>query len=570
MLLAPFQTVFRFLFLSSALAYTNSVYDIFDIGKDDWSKNYGVFPESERSSALKEVREMFTFAYDCYMKCAFPLDELDPIKCRGRGPDKENPSNININDVLGDYSLTLIDALDTLALMGNATEFQRAVSLIIEHVSFDKGSTVQVFEANIRLLGGLLSAHLLMEDPKSPFGNLTPDWYMGDLLFLAHDLGDRLLSAFLDSKTDLPHPRVNLVTGVPKNSRTDSCTAAVGSLILEFGVLSRLIGDPIYETYARKAVAALWKRRNNVTGLFGNTVDVESGEWISTTSGLGAGQDSFYEYLLKSYILFQEKEDLDMFVESYESIKKYLRYGRSECNSGVGPHPMYLNVDMSSGNVVTNWIDSLQAAFSGLQVLNGDIQEAICQHALYYGIWKRYGFLPERYNWKYKGPDVRFYPLRPEFAESTYLLYRATKNPFYLHVGTDILHSINTYTKTNCGYATIHDVNDMSLEDRQESFFLSETVKYLYLLFDDANPMHQRPLEDKYLFTTEGHIFPISVQWRNKIWENDGPFQFYKPNFVSNRTQNPSCENSGVYSKHLLPLRPQYLNQVFSHFKSDS
>ena len=75
--------------------------------------------------------------------------------------------NININDALGDYSLTLIDALDSLAVslwrrctrsilslfiqvMGNYSEFQHAVKLVIKHVSFDKCSTVQVFEANIR------------------------------------------------------------------------------------------------------------------------------------------------------------------------------------------------------------------------------------------------------------------------------------------------------------------------------------------------------------------------------------------------------------------------------------
>ena len=87
----------------------------------------------------------------------------------GRGPDYENPSNININDVLGDYSLTLVDVLDTLAIMGNKTEFQKAVKLVLDHVNFDKSNTVQIFEANIRVLGGLLSAHLLMEDIKASF-----------------------------------------------------------------------------------------------------------------------------------------------------------------------------------------------------------------------------------------------------------------------------------------------------------------------------------------------------------------------------------------------------------------
>ena len=61
---------------------------------------------------------------------------------------------------------------------------------------------------------------------------------------------------------------------------------------------------------------------------------------------------------------------------------------------------------------------------------------------------------------------------------------------------------------SRCGYATIHDVHDKSLEDRQESFFLSETVKYLYLLFDTENPINAN--ERRYVFSTEGHVFPLA------------------------------------------------------------
>ena len=178
--------------------------------------------------------------------------------------------------------------------------------------------------------------------------------------------------------------------------------------------------------------------------------------------------------------MFGEAADIEMFNESYDSIKQYMRRGRARCNSGDGLHPLYVNVEMETGHTATNWIDSLQAAFPGVQVLHGDLEEAICHHALYYSIWRhKYGCLPERYNWKMDAPDVKFYPLRPELVESTYMLYRATKNPFYLHVGREILHSLNNHTKAKCGYATVHDVQDKSLEDRQESFFLSETVKYL-------------------------------------------------------------------------------------------
>ena len=142
----------------------------------------------------------------------------------------------------GDYSLSLVDVLDTLAIMGNKTEFQKAVKLVLDHVNFDKPNTVQVFEANIRVLGGILSAHLLMEDQNGPFFHMTPDWYMGDLLTLAHDLADRLILAFDETLTGLPHPRIHLIQGLPEQGRLDSCTAGAGSLILEFGTLSRLLG----------------------------------------------------------------------------------------------------------------------------------------------------------------------------------------------------------------------------------------------------------------------------------------------------------------------------------------
>lgn len=64
-------------------------------------------------------------------------------------------------DLFFSYSLTLIDALDTLAVMGNKTEFQRVAHLITQKANFDVDINVSVFETNIRIVGGLLSAHLM-------------------------------------------------------------------------------------------------------------------------------------------------------------------------------------------------------------------------------------------------------------------------------------------------------------------------------------------------------------------------------------------------------------------------
>ncbi|TEA28726.1 hypothetical protein DBR06_SOUSAS16410003 [Sousa chinensis] len=582
-------------------------------GRDEYEKRYsGAFPPQLRAQMRDLARGMFVFGYDNYMAHAFPEDELNPIHCRGRGPDRGDPSNLNINDVLGNYSLTLVDALDTLAIMGNSSEFQKAVKLVINTVSFDKDSTVQVFEATIRVLGSLLSAHRIITDSKQPFGDMTIKDYDNELLHMAHDLAVRLLPAFENTRTGIPYPRVNLKTGVPPDSNNETCTAGAGSLLVEFGILSRLLGDSTFEWVARRAVKALWNLRSNDTGLLGvghlvetlyvqealathaadrtdkderatrssllfpvrdesNVVNIQTGHWVGKQSGLGAGLDSFYEYLLKSYILFGEKEDLEMFNAVYKSIQNYLRRGREACNEGEGDPPLYVNVNMFSGQLMNTWIDSLQAFFPGLQVLIGDVEDAICLHAFYYAIWKRYGALPERYNWQLQAPDVLFYPLRPELVESTYLLYQATKNPFYLHVGMDILQSLEKYTKVKCGYATLHHVIDKSKEDRMESFFLSETCKYLYLLFDEENPVHKSGT--RYMFTTEGHIVSVDAHLRESPWkeffsEEGGRDPVGKsghrprPHELKVINSSSNCNRVPDERRYSLPLKSVYMRQI--------
>ena len=195
----------------------------FGAEEDRWGGPMGT---EERLSNLEHARQMFTFGYDNYMRHAFPLDELNPHLCTGRGVDYGDATNININDALGNFSLTLIDSLDTLAVMGNRTEFARAVGLVIKHVSFDQNSTVQVFEVSIRVLGGLLSAHCIAVAPE--FG-MHPPGYGGELLHMAEDLGRRLLPAFQNTKTGIPHPRVHLqngldIPGFPATLTNETCS----------------------------------------------------------------------------------------------------------------------------------------------------------------------------------------------------------------------------------------------------------------------------------------------------------------------------------------------------------
>jgi ER degradation enhancer, mannosidase alpha-like 1 len=263
----------------------------------DYSQ-YLYFSDAERQRLKQLSKEMFDYGYNNYLNHAFPMDELDPIHCQGRGPDS-NIDNININDSLGDYLLTLVDSLSTLVVMGNATEFQRASSIIFQYLNFDKDTNVQVFEATIRMLGGLLSAHLIAINKEQPFNILKIQNYDNQFLNLAQDLGDRLLVAFNKLDTKLPYPRVNLRNGLPNNSFSYTCTSGAGSLLLEFGMLSELLNDPVYERAARDAVEFIYSKKDNMTGLVGNQIDIHTGQWLSEMSGLGAGMDSFYEYLLK-------------------------------------------------------------------------------------------------------------------------------------------------------------------------------------------------------------------------------------------------------------------------------
>lgn len=128
------------------------------------------------------------------------------------------------------------------------------------------------------------------------------DWYDDGLLDLAYDLGERLLPAFA-TPTGLPFHRVNLRHGVEKTESKETCTAAAGTLHIEFAMLSMLTGDMRFEIVARKAVKKIWSKRSSLD-LVGSNLNIFSGQWTQSHASIGGGVDSFYEYLFKSWILF--------------------------------------------------------------------------------------------------------------------------------------------------------------------------------------------------------------------------------------------------------------------------
>lgn len=182
---------------------------------------------------------------------------------------------------------------------------------------------------------------------------------------------------------------------------------------------------------------------------------------------------------------------------------------------------MLLDVHMHRPHTTSrNFMDALLAFWPGLQVLKGDIKPAIETHEMLYQVIQRHNFLPEAFTTDFQVHWGQ-HPLRPEFLESTYLLYLATDDPYYLRVGEQVLRSLQKHAWVPCGYAAVKDVRTGVHEDRMDSFVLAETFKYLYLLF--AKPSDLIIDLDQFIFTTEAHLLPLSLARLSNLTVVPGP-----------------------------------------------
>ncbi|ODQ79499.1 glycoside hydrolase family 47 protein [Babjeviella inositovora NRRL Y-12698] len=492
------------------------------------------FTKKHLALLRNETKELFDFAWKSYIQFGFPSDEVAPLTCMPLGPDYEDPTNYYKNDVMGNYSLMLFDNLDTFVVMDDYEGWRNALSLVKEHYQdFSINVTVQVFEVNIRVLGGLLSAHLFASDDSSRFS--LPD-YDGFLLDLAHDLGTRLLPAYeYTASKGIPLPRVNLKYGlsryVTENHQRDNCVAG-STIIVEFGLLSRLTGDDRFLQSSVKTLKHVWSKRSEL-GLLPTSYNPRDGQPMDSFTGIGASVDSFYEYLLKYSVLFGEGDEHHELVYGMwkDSYKALTANSRNEW--------LYGNVDTKAGFMVSAWVDALMAFWPGLQVLNGDVKDAARYNTLYLKLWNTYGGIPERWTF-YRttqrlpsGVDtfdpigLEWYPLRPEFIESCYHLYRATKDPLYLQIGQRILQDFREVFIAPCGFAGFQNIKSGERANRMESFALSETLKYLYLLFDEDNLVHSHAFHNgkSLVFSTEAHPLWFNNRMdprRNKTLKNFG------------------------------------------------
>lgn len=420
--------------------------------------------EINKNEYAEKVKQEFLHSWNAYKKYAWGNDQLKPLSKTFHNWYDES------------LLMTPVDAFDTMVLMGLKAEAKETKELIFKNLSFDKNFFVQNFEITIRLLGGLISAYQLDGDER--------------FLDLAEDLGNRLLPAF-NSKTGMPYVNVNLKTGEVKNPVNNP--AEIGTLMLEFGMLSKLTGNPVYFDKAKYAITELFKRKSDI-GLVGTTINVENGEWQNTETHISGMIDSYYEYLIKSYLLFDDKDFKIMYDESISAVNKYLL---DSASTGW----WYAHADMNTGEKTQTVFGALDAFMPAMLVLGDDLKTAEQIQESCYKMWTHFGIEPEEFKYKTFEVTSPYYILRPENIESAFYLYRKTKNLKYLEMGKTFFDSIIKYCKVDEGFTSLKSVMSKEKNDSMESFFLAETLKYLYLIFAPEETFDL----NKYVFNTEAH-----------------------------------------------------------------
>lgn len=342
--------------------------------------------------------------------------------------------------------MTPVDAMDTMYLMGMKDEGDKTKEYVILNLSFDADIYVKNFEIVIRILGGLLSTYQITGDKR--------------LLDLATDLGNRLLPVF-ESPTGLPYMYINLKTGKVRGSETNP--AEIGTLLIEFGALSKLTENPIYFDKAKRGLVELYNRQSAI-GLVGSSIDVETGKWIDPTSHISGGIDSYYEYLLKGWLLFDDLDCKRMWEASVAAVNKYLS---QQAPTGF----WYGSADMNTGKRLATHFGALDAFFPAVLALSGDLDRAKRLEQSAYLMWTTFGIEPEEIDYMTMKITHDGYPLRPEIIESAYYLYYFTKDPRYVEMGRTFFKGLEKFCRVDTGYAALSKVETKEKKDDMESFF---------------------------------------------------------------------------------------------------
>ena len=452
---------------------------------------------ADKQRAAK-VRTAFRDAWTGYKKCAYGRDFLKPMTCKG-------------SDWLN-ASLTLIDSLDTLWLLGFEKEFDDAVNYLVNN--FDYSSSGSVFELVIRVIGGLMSAYQLSKRE--------------DLLNIASNFASQLLIVF-DTPTHLPVPNIDMVSGRPSTwgwAPRSTFLAHAGSLAPELMTLAQYSNNFAIRK-ASDRILEFFFNKKSYHGLWPTRIDFSTGLFANLDVSFDAYCDSFYEYLLKLYIMTDGQCDKcgKLYRKAIDGMKKYLLRNNT--------HGVYV------GSIKTGAVDDsltyLSFFIPGMLSLGSfyfnetDFDLAI-QMADTFAKWHSQnpsGLMGDAYTFTSEKISLHdtSYKLRPEFMETCFYLYRFTGDQKWRDIGWSIFENLTTHCRTTYGFGELKSVinPEDGIEDIQDSFLLAETFKYAYLLFSNSSLISL----DKYVFTTEAHpLLHFDQKWLRKNYKNVDGFTF--------------------------------------------
>ncbi|XP_078504596.1 mannosyl-oligosaccharide 1,2-alpha-mannosidase IA [Lissotriton helveticus] len=443
-----------------------------------------------------KVREMMKYAWDNYKRYAWGLNELKPVSKQGHA------SNL-FGNIQG---ATIVDSLDTLFIMDLKDEFKEAKEWVEKHLDFNVNAEVSVFEVNIRFVGGLLSAYYLT----------------GIEIFRkkAIELGQKLLPAF-NTPTGIPWALLNMKSGIGRNwpwaSGGSSILAEFGTLHLEFVHLSELSGNPLFAEKVMN-IRKVLNRLEKPQGLYPNYLNPNSGQWGQHHVSVGGLGDSFYEYLLKAWLMSDktDEEAKRMYYDAVQAIEKHLIRKSSsgltyiaEWKGGLLEHKMG-HLTCFAGGMYALGADGAPSDKTGHHIELGAEITRTC-HESYDRTPMKLG--PEAF--RFDGgveaiatrQNEKYYILRPEVIETYMYLWRFTHDPKYRQWGWEAVEALEKNCRVEGGFSGLRDVyaSQPTHDDVQQSFYLAETLKYLYLLFSDDDLL---PLEH-WIFNTEAHPLPV-------------------------------------------------------------
>ena len=450
--------------------------------------------EVENAGRRAAVAAAFNFTLSHYIARALGADELRPI------------SGTAFNDL--NYACTLVDAMSTALVMGMDAHYRVLRDYVVSprFDPFNRGR-VSVFETTIRVLGGLESAYALTGATDAA------------LLAKTVDVFESLRPAFATG-TGIPIPWVVIANHRTSGWGGTSNIAECGTLQLELSYLTEATGNPEYREMGQRIVRTLAEHNSRGDGLFPADVNIHTGGLYGGVH-TGSGSDSFYEYLVKMYVMHRHGFDAD----DAAIAERYRALATRALTSLLGlERRSARGYAFLSAEHLGCFVGGMYAlAAHTLPDLAPDTREAFFRAAERYteGCYMAYATSPTGLAadvFDLGNPDGnlaatgRSNILRPEAIESIFYLWRYTHDPKYREWGWHMFQALERHQRRRYGYTGLDNAQDPNTQnDHQQSWFLGETLKYFYLLFSDDDVI---PL-DRYVLNTEAHPLPV-CSWHSR------------------------------------------------------